>query len=399
MRTAFRCRAYPDETQQTVLLRTFGCVRVVWNKTLAARRARWQEDRKGISYAESDRALTLMKKDPELAYLNEVSSVPLQQVLRHQHAAFQAFFAKRAGYPRFKSRSGRQSATYTTSAFRMRGTQLWLAKMTVPLRFVWTWPQIDLAVLNPTSVTVTRDPSGRWFVTFQADVPNYVSLPTSGKGVGVDMGLEHFAVLSNGEKIGHPKDWERHEKRLKRYQRRLARCQKASRNHAKASVKVAREHARIQDARRDFLHKASTSLVRQFDVIAVEDLNVSGMVRNRRLARAVSTTGWAGFRVMLGYKCQRYGRQLASVDRWYPSSKICSSCGHLLASLSLSTRIWQCPSCGTRHDRDINAAKNILAEGLSVTACGGDVRRAGATRAPSPVKQEPQFARAGIPVL
>lgn len=397
MRTAFRCRAYPDETQQAVLARTFGCVRVVWNMTLAARRFRWEKERKGITYAESDRALTLMKKDPDLAYLNKVSSVPLQQALRHQNAAFEAFYAKRAGYPRFKSRRSRQSATYTRSAFRMREGQLWLAKTSAPLRFVWSWSQTDLTGLNPTSVTVAKDPSGRWFVTFQVEAPDRIPLPSCGRSVGVDLGLKHFAALSTGEKIEHPRDWERHEKRLKRYQRRLARCQKSSRNRVKAKTRVARTHARIHDARRDFLHKASTNLVRQFDVIAIEDLKVSGMVRNHRIARAVSTTGWAEFRAMLEYKSQRYGRYLTTVDRWYPSSKTCSSCGYLLAALNLSTRDWQCPSCGTHHDRDINAAKNILAEGLSVTACGGDVRRAGATQVLLPTKQETQRATAGIP--
>jgi putative transposase len=242
-------------------------------------------------------------------------------------------------------------------------------------------------------------------VTFHVDVPDPAPLPVTGESAGVDLGLADMAVLSTGEKFPHPRDWERHEKRLKRYQRRLARCQKGSRNRAKARIKVARAHAKVTDARRDFLHKTSTRLVRENDVIAIEDLNVSGMVKNRSLARAISCTGWGEFRSMLEYKARRYGRTLAVVDRWYPSSKTCSACGHLLAALSLNTRHWQCPSCGTRHDRDVNAAKNILAAGLAAgagngaDACGGDVRRAGATRARPPVKQEPRPAREGIPVL
>ena len=402
---AYRCRAYPDGAQQQMLARTFGCVRVVWNRTLAARHARYQAEGKGVSYAESDRALTVMKKDPDLAFLNEVSSVPLQQALRHQHVAFSAFFAGRARYPRFKSRYARQSATYTRSAFRMKGGALWLAKTTAPVAFVWTWPAVDVGGLDPTSVTVTKDPAGRWFVTFHMDVPDPVPQPAGGQRAGVDVGLKDFAVLSTGEKIPHPKDWERHEKRLKRYQRMLARCRIGSANRRKAKRKVARTHARITDARRDFLHKASTDLVRRFDVIAVEDLNVAGMARNRSLARAISCTGWAEFRAMLEYKAERHGRTVVTVDRWYPSSKTCSACGYLLAALSLGTRTWTCPSCGTRHDRDHNAAKNILAAGLAAgagngaDACGGGVRRAGATRARSPVKQEPRPVTAGIPVL
>ena len=399
MRTAYRCRAYPDEAQQQVLARTFGCVRVVWNRTLAARHVRWQAERRGISYAESDRALTLLKTDPDLAFLNEVSSVPLQQALGHQHAAFRAFFARRARYPRFKSRHGRQSATYTRSAFRMHAGDLRLAKTAAPLRFVWTWPGIDVAGLDPTSVTVARDPAGRWFVTFHVDVAGPAPLPAAGRSVGVDVGLTHFAVLSTGEKIPHPKDWERHERRLKRHQRRLARCQRGSKNRAKATVKVARAHARIADARRDFLHKTSTRLIHAADLIAVEDLNVSGMVRNRSLARAISCTGWAEFRSMLEYKAGRHGRQVVIVDRWYPSSRTCSACGYLLAILSLGTRHWSCPGCGAWHDRDVNAAKNILAAGLAADACGGGVRRAGVTRAQPPVKQEPRPVREGLPAL
>jgi putative transposase len=400
VRSAYRCRAYPDEAQQATLSRTFGCVRVVWNRTLAARHARWHAERKGTSYAETDRALTLMKRDPEMEFLNEVSAVPLQQALRHQQAAFSAFFEKRARYPRFKSRRGRQSATYTRAAFRMKDGALRLAKTDMPLRFVWTWPDADPASLDPTSVTVTRDPAGRWFVTFHVDVPDLGPLPAAGQNVGVDVGLKDFAVLSTGKKVPHSRDWERHERRLKRYQHRLARCQRGSRNRVKAARKVARLHAGITDARRDFLHKASTCLVRENDVIAVEDLNVHGMVRNRKLARAISCTGWGEFRRQLEYKCERYGRDLVVIDRWYPSSKTCSACGHLLAELSLSARHWTCPGCGARHDRDVNAAKNILAAGLAVTACGGMVRRAGAPRARVPVKQEDQRARVpGIPFL
>jgi len=255
-----------------MLNRMFGCVRVVWNRTLAARRARYAAEGKGTGYAETDRALTAMKRDPELEFLNEVSAVPLQQALRHQQAAFAAFFEKRARYPRFKSRHGRQSATYTRAAFRMKDGTLHLAKMDIPLRFVWTWPGVDVASLDPTSVTVARDPAGRWFVTFHVDVPHPAPLPATGQSVGVDLGLGDLAVLSTGEKIPHPRDWERHEKRLRRYQRRLARCRKGSANRAKARIKVARAHARVADARRDFLHKVSTDLVRRFDVVAVEDL-------------------------------------------------------------------------------------------------------------------------------
>lgn len=220
-----------------MLARTFGCVRVVWNRTLAARQARYAAEGQSTSYAETDRALTAMKKDPELAFLAEVSSVPLQQALRHQHAAFTAFFARRARYPRFKSRHARQSAHYTRSAFRMKGSQLWLAKTSGPLRVVWSWPRVDLASLHPTMVTVSRDPDGRWYVTFAADIDAPSAPPPTSQSVGVDLGLTDFAVLSTGQRIAHPRHWERHERRLRRYQRILARAQKGSNNRRKARQK------------------------------------------------------------------------------------------------------------------------------------------------------------------
>jgi putative transposase len=405
VRTAYKCRAYPDETQQQVLLRTFGCVRLVWNRTLAARHARWRHERTGTSYAQTDRALTELKKDPDLAFLNQISSVPLQQALRHQHKAFSAFFARRARYPRFKSRRSRQSAHYTRSAFSLRGGELRLAKTDAPLRFVWSWPETDLTGLDPAMVIVSREPDGRWYVTFTTHAPGPEALSAAGRAVGVDLGVKDFAVTSGGERIANPRHLERKARRLARYQRRLARCQRVSANRAKAAAKVARAHRKVRDARRDFLHRASTRLVRSADTIVIEDLNVSGMVRNRHLARAISDCGWGEFRRQLAYKCERTGRELVVIDRWYPSSKTCSACGHRLTELSLSIRHWTCPSCRSRHDRDINAAKNILAAGLAVArgspgdACGADVRHFGSCRVRSAVKQEPWPVTAGIPVL
>jgi putative transposase len=396
---AYRCRAYPDQAQQQVLARTFGCVRVVWNRTLAERHRLYHVEGKGLSYAASDAALTAMKKDPDLAFLSEVSSVPLQQALRHQHKAFSAFFARRARYPRFKSRRSRQSAHYTRSAFTMHGGELRLAKTSAPLRFVWSWPDVNMTSLHPAMVIMSREPDGRWYVTFTIDTADPDLLSEAGHAVGVDLGVKDFAVTSNGERIANPRHLERKARNLTRYQRRMARCQRGSANRAKAKAKVARAHRKVRNARRDFLHRASTRLVRSASTIVIEDLAVKNMVRNRHLARVISDCGWGEFRRQLEYKCERAGRELAVIDRWYPSSKTCSACGYLLAELSLSTRHWTCPSCGSRHDRDINAAKNILAAGLAVSACGADVRHSGSSRVRSAVKQEPRPVTAGIPVL
>jgi putative transposase len=399
MRTAHKCRAYPDPDQQLMLARTFGCIRVVWNRTLAARQERWTTQRKGTSYRATDAALTAMKRLPELAWLNQVSSVPLQQALRHQHMAFSAFFAGRARYPRFKSRRGRQAATFTRSAFRWQGGQLWLAKTTRPLRLVWSWPDIDPAALAPTSVTVSRDPDGRWYATLHVPASDPKPLPATGRAVGIDLGVTDLVVTSDGERIANPRHLDRKARNLARYQRRMARKTKGSANRRKAAAKVARAHRKVRAARTDFLHRVSARLVRDHDLLVIEDLNVRAMVRNRHLARAISDSGWGTFRQMLAYKAARAGRCLVVIDRWYPSSKLCSVCGHLLAELSLNTRTWVCPSCGARHDRDLNAATNILAAGRAVAACGADISHPGSLRVRSAVKQEPQRVAAGVPVL
>jgi len=405
MRTAYKCRSYPDPEQAAELSRTFGCVRVVWNRTLAWRRARYHSDHAGTSYAQASAHLTAMKATAELQWLNEVSSVPLQQAIRHQQAAFTALFAGRARYPRYKTRTGRQSAEYTRSGFRWRAGKLFLAKMGTPLAFTWSWPGTDPASVDPTTVTVSRDPDGRWYVSLAVDTDDPEPLPDTGRSVGIDLGVKNFAVTSDGDKVPNPRHLERKARSLARYQRRLARCQKGSANRAKARAKVARAHRKVRDARQDFLHKASTRLVREHDLVAVEDLNVKGMVKNRKLARVISDCGWGEFRAMLAYKCERFGRKLSVIDRWYPSSKTCAACGHLLADLPLQTRHWACPSCGTRHDRDVNAAKNILAAGQAVArgdpgdACGADVRHSGSSRVQPAAKQEPRRATAGISAL
>jgi putative transposase len=372
-----------------VLKRTFGCIRVVWNRALAWRHARYYDEQVRTNFTQANAYLTAMKADEKLEWLNQVSSVPLQQAIRHQQAAFGNFFAGRARYPRYKSREGRQSAEYTRSGFRYRDGKLFLAKMDMPLKFVWSWPGVDVASIDPTTVTVSRDPCGRWYVSFAVEVPDPVQLPTTEAVVGVDLGIKHFAVTSDEYKIRNPRKLVQRERNLARYQRRMARCQKGSANRGKAKMKVARAHRKVRASRQDFLHRTSARLVRDHDVIVIEDLAVKNMVRKRSLAKVISDCGWGTFRAMLEYKAAKAGRHLIVIDRWYPSSETCSACGHLLAELSLKTRTWQCPSCGTRHDRDVNAAKNILAAGLAVTACGADVRHSGSSRVQSAVKQEP----------
>ena len=287
----------------------------------------------------------------------------------------------------------------------MRDGELRLAKAAGPLAFVWSWPEVDTGVLDPTMVIVSREPDGRWYVTFAVDASEPEPLPAAGRSAGIDLGVTSFLVMSDGKKIANPRHLERRACNLARYQRRLARCQRGSANRAKAKAKVARAHRKVRNARADFLHRTTTQVIRDNDLIAIEDLVVKNMVRNRCLARAISDCGWGEFRRQLEYKCERACRRLVVIGRWYPSSKTCSACGFLLADLPVRVRAWRCPSCRARHDRDLNAAKNILAAGLAAArgnpgdACGADVRHLETPPVQSAVKQEPQLARAGIPVL
>jgi putative transposase len=346
----------------------------VWNRALSKRTDAWRQRQQPTCYEDTSAWLTQWKRDADIAWLNEVSSVPPQQTLRHQQAALGRFFDKASLYPRFKSkRRSKASAEFTRSAFRWRDGQLWLAKLDEPLDIRWSRPLPDGA--RPSTVTVSRDRAGRWFVSIVVDDPTIPDpLPATDAAVGVDLGLTAFAVLSTGEKITNPRHEQRDRQRLARAQRSLSRKQKGSNNRWKAARTVARIHARIADRRRDHLHKLSTRLIRENQTVVVEDLNVRGMARNHSLARSISDAAWGELVRQLEYKAAWYGRTLVRVDRWYPSSKRCSDCGWIREPLPLEVRVWTCDSCGVVHDRDVNAATNICAEGLSVLACGEGVR-------------------------
>lgn len=372
MKRAFKYRFSPTDAQAAELSRTFGCVRKVYNLALAVRTEAWMRQER-VSYIQTSAMLTAWKKAEELAYLNEVSSVPLQQALRHLQTAFTNFFGKRARYPRFKSRKkSRKSAEYTTSAFRFRDGKLTLAKMAEPLDIVWSRPLPEGA--QPSTVTVSQDAAGRWYVSLLVEDPTVQPLPAAGTAVGVDVGLDHLLTLSTGEKVANPRHERRDRARLAKAQRQLARTAKGEgANRRKAREKVAKVYARIADRRRDHLHKLTTRLVRENQTIVIEDLTVRNMVKNSRLARAISDAAWADFRSMLEYKAHWYGREVIAVDRWFPSSKLCSACGILRDKLPLNVRTWTC-DCGTTHDRDVNAANSLLAAGLAVSVCGAGAR-------------------------
>jgi putative transposase len=370
---AYRFRCYPTAAQTENLLRTFGCVRLVYNKALDARTKAWYRRKERINYSQTSALLTKWKRRKDLDFLNEVSSVPLQQTLRHLQSGYTGFWEGRAGYPRFKQKRTAGSATYTRSAFTWRDQHLKLAKHQEPLRVKWSRPLPRGS--EPSSVTVSRDTAGRWFVSILVD-EDIPTLAERSERVGVDAGLSRLFTLSTGETIANPRHERRDRERIKRRQRELARKQKGGKNFQKAKLRLARAHAKIADRRLDALHKFTTRLVRENQVICVEDLNVRGMMSNHTLARTIADASWATFRRLLEYKCNWYGRDLIVIDRFYPSSKVCSECGSLRAAIRLGDRTFKCPdkTCGHSEDRDVNAAKNILAAGLAVAACGDGVR-------------------------
>jgi putative transposase len=369
---AYRYRFYPTSEQEQLLRRTLGCVRLVYNKALHVRTESWYQRQERVDYKETSGMLTQWKKQEDLQFLNEVSSVPLQQGLRNLQKAFTNFWAGRAGYPNFKKKRIGGSAEFTRAAFRWKDGQLWLAKCSEPLPIRWsrTLPQ----GLEPSTVTVRMEPSGRWFVSLLVDDHAVKPLPEVDKAVGIDAGITSLITTSDGEKIANPKHFKRLRYKLRQAQKKLSRRVKGSNNREKARREVAQIQAAIADSRKDFLHKLTTRLVRENQTIAVEDLAVKNMLKNHKLAQAIADASWAQLVRQLEYKCQWYGRTLVKIDRCFPSSKRCGHCGHIVDKLPLNVREWTCPECGTHHDRDINAAKNILAAGLAVSVCGANIR-------------------------
>jgi len=380
MQLRYSFRLYPTPSQAQALARAFGCARVVFNDALAARRAGHAAGKPYITDAEMSARLTASKQTPERAWLAEVSSVVLQQALADLNAAYRNFFdsvtGKRKGSkiapPRFRSRKdSRQSVRFTkNSRFAMLGN----GKLRLPkvgdVRVRWSR---DLPA-EPTSVTVIRDAAGRYFASFVVEV---TPRPLAGtvRECGIDLGLSHFAVLDDGTKVAAPRFLRHAEKKLRRAQNDLSRKQNGSQNRDRARVKVARAHVKAAAARRDFQHKLSTAIIRENQAVTVEDLCVRGLARTR-LAKSVYDAGWSAFVSMLEYKAALYGRRFRKVGRFEPTSQVCSACGAKDGPKPLHVRTWQCAACGTVHDRDVNAARNIAALGRreARNARGGQVR-------------------------
>ncbi|MGR6036204.1 MAG: RNA-guided endonuclease InsQ/TnpB family protein [Candidatus Nitrosoglobus sp.] len=365
---AYKFRFYPDQQQKEWLAKTFGCVRYVYNNILRYRTDAYYQAKDKVSYTGANARLTAIKKLPDSIFLNEVSSVPLQQCLRHQQAAFKNFFEGRAKYPAFKSKRHKQSAEFTYRAFSYRDGQLTLAKCKNPLAIRWS-RQLPSA---PTTVTVSKDTAGRYFVSCLCEFEPML-LPVTDKKVGIDVGIKDLFVTSEGFKTGNPRHTAKYAAKLAKYQRRLAKKKLGGKNREKARLKVARIHAKISDCRMDNLHQLSRKLINENQVVCAESLAVKNMIRNPKLAKHIADAGWGEFIRQLKYKAHWAGRVYVEIDRFFPSSKRCHCCGFVSELMPLDARSWICPECLTGHDRDTNAAINIKAAGLAVLAFGENV--------------------------
>jgi putative transposase len=362
MKARFRYRFYPTDQQRQSLAQLFGCVRVVWNDALALCK---QSEKKPKSTELQKIVITQAKRTEKRAWLSEVSNIPLQQSVADLETAFQNFFnsckgkrkGRKLGYPKFKKRTNSQSARLRIGGFSFKDDGVYLAKIGV-VNPVWSRSLPS----EPSSVTVIKDCANRYFLSFVVEVQPIQS-EAKNPSIGIDLGIKTFAVMSDGEKAESP-NYKKLDRKVRKLQRKLARQPKDSRRRNVTRIKIAKLHNQIADTRKDFLHKLSTKIVNEKQVIILEDLNVSGMVKNRKLSRAISQQGWREFRTLCEAKSEKFGREFRVISRWEPTSQVCSECGFKWGKIDLSIRSVLCLSCGTEQDRDENAAKNIEQVGM-----------------------------------
>ena len=370
MKARYQYRFYPTIQQQQSLARLFGCVRVVWNDALAICK---QAEKLPSNNDLQKLVITQAKKTTEREWLSDVSSVPLQQSVADLGIAYKNFFdslkgkrkGKKVGTPRFKKKTNQQSARFVKTGFSIQGEQVYLAKIG-NVKPIWSRELPS----SPSSVTVIKDGANRYFLSFVVEVKP-VNIDAKNQSIGIDLGIKTLAVMSNGEKAQSP-DYSKLDRKIRKLQKKLARQPKDSKRSHKTRIKIAKLHNQITDTRQDFLHKLSTKIISENQVIVLEDLNVSGMVKNRKLARSISLQGWRQFRTLCEGKAEKFNRDFRVISRWEATSQICSKCGYKWGKLDLKIRSVKCLNCGTEHDRDENAAKNINKAGIG--HCHGSKR-------------------------
>ncbi|NDJ21087.1 IS200/IS605 family element transposase accessory protein TnpB [Nostoc sp. B(2019)] len=391
-------RLYPSVEQQIQLAQAFGCARWWWNYALNKSIETYKETGKGLSRAALNSFLPALKKAEETLWLADCYSQVLQATTLNLTTAYKNFFEKRAGFPKFKSKHGKQSIQYPQNVKIVDGESSpeggspsvgnWRTRKG-SVKLPGNIGVIKAKIHRPIegkikTVTVSKTPSGKYLASILTELEGENPVTCEGKIYGIDLGLKHFAVVTDGEKVSkydNPRHIAKHEKNLKRKQKKLARKQKGSNSRNRYRRVVAKVYERVSNSRQDFLHKLSYKLVSDSQAVIVENLHVKGMVRNHKLAKAISDVGWGTFTNFLAYKLERNGGKLVEIDRWFPSSKLCSNCFYQISEMPLDVRDWTCPHCNTHHDRDGNAAANIRAEGIrmlkaegsAVSAVGGEV--------------------------
>ena len=387
----YKFRLYPTEAQAELLAKHFGCARFVYNYFLNQRQEQYRLTGKSDNYVAQAKALTTLKKQEETAWLKEVNAQSLQSALRCLETSYTNFFKKRAKFPNFKSKHSKNSFTAPQFAY-IAGDRLFIRKFKEGIKC-----RVHREIKGKIGkVTITKTPSGKYFASVHTEEEYITPFEKTNKSVGLDLGLKDFLTTSEGERFNNKRYTKKYERRLATAQRHLSRKKKGSRGYESQRLKVARLHEKISNTRADYLHKCSISLIRRYDIICVEDLNVKGLMRNHHLAKSISDASWGTFVSMLSYKAEWNDKKVVKIDRFYPSSQICNVCGSVnKVTKKLSVREWECPSCHTHHDRDVNAAINILRVGLkqytsagTADYTGGEEVRADLSESHSSVKPE-----------